>query len=186
VSSIRSILCEETTEIILRHLEALGQYVPASAFMIDMAPENVLRDVERLAAICQCSPQCASSELYREACDCQDDLQSFLDTMNQTLDSDFKETCIGRVFTRASRWRFAARQAQPLVTDVWAFIAPAIPDHLEHLGAGQYEARWWKPVPIMDIEILKYTEGVVISGEPFEPVGLSGGLALQFSLAAPT
>jgi hypothetical protein len=153
---------------------------------VDTAPESVLACLERLTEICQYPPQRASSELYCEVCECQDDLQTFLNIMNQPLDSDFKTTYIGQVLTRAQSWRIAAQKAQRPIKDVWEFISPAIPDHLEHLGDGQYEALWWKPVPVMDIEILKYTEGVMISGEPFEPMGLSGGLALQFSITSPT
>ncbi len=54
------------------------------------------------------------------------------------------------------------------------------------MGDGHYEARWWKPVPVMDLEILKYTEGVRIQGKPFEPKGLPGGIGLRFSITPET
>jgi hypothetical protein len=185
VSSIRSILYEETTEIILRHLETLSQYVSVTEPLMDSAPERILACLERLTEICQYPPRHVSSDLFREACECQDDLQAFLDTMHQSLDSEFRATYIGQVLAQAKAWRNAAQTTQLPIQKVWEYIAPAIPDHLEPLGDGQYKALWWKPVPVMDIEMLKYTEGVVIAGEPFEPNGLSGGLALQFSITPP-
>ena len=58
--------------------------------------------------------------------------------------------------------------------NVWNFILPVIPDTLHELDEGIYEARWWKPVPIMDIEILKRTDGIILEGVPFEPEDLRG------------
>lgn len=65
---------------------------------------------------------------------------------------------------------------------IWNFIRPAIPDTLCEVDEGLYEARWWKPVPQMDIEILKRTDGVAIEGIPFEPADLPDGVAVQFRL----
>lgn len=63
---------------------------------------------------------------------------------------------------------------------VWDRIAPVIPDHLEALDGGIFEAQWWQPVPIMDLEILERTDGVILAGPPFEPVHLPGGLSVRF------
>ncbi len=68
------------------------------------------------------------------------------------------------------------------LASVWAFIHPAVPDTLREVDKGLYEARWWKPVPKMDIEIMKRTDGVILEGSPFEPDNLYGGLAIQFRL----
>lgn len=65
---------------------------------------------------------------------------------------------------------------------VWETITPAIPDRLDDLGEGVYEAKWWKPVPMMDVELLLSLGVVSIDEQPFEPANLPGGLAVRFSL----
>ncbi len=64
---------------------------------------------------------------------------------------------------------------------VWERIAPVIPDVLMELRAGVYEARWWTPVPKMDVEMLLATEGIIIIGHPYEPSNLPMGCAVRFA-----
>lgn len=180
-----SALCDQVNEIIGSHLTSLGRFVPAANLVAESAPDRVVGNLERIAEIAQTPPRSASFELFREMCECLDNLEAFLSTMNQPLDFDFCETNIGQIMAQAAEWRqLSGRKHRMSINQVWDFIAPANPDHLEDLGDGRYEARWWIPVPIMDIEILKYTEGVYISGEPYEPRNLPGGLALRFSITA--
>jgi hypothetical protein len=68
---------------------------------------------------------------------------------------------------------------------VWDRIAPAVPDSLIELRGGIYEARWWTPVPRMDVETLLATEGIVIIGRPYEPDDLPMGCAVRFGFAPP-
>ena len=65
---------------------------------------------------------------------------------------------------------------------VWDFIAPAVPDSLEDLGNMQYLAKWWKPVPMHDVETLLRMPGIKIHGEPYELKSLPEGLVVQFSI----
>jgi hypothetical protein len=184
MDSIQSLLCDEIVEIITKHVAELRQYIPTANYRADGGTGDILACLERLNQICQYSPQQTPFKLYGEACECHENLQAFLRAMNQPIDAAFRETNFGRLFLQAGAWRRTAAQQYRLTTkDVWELIAPTKPDHLEALRDGQYEARWWKPVPIMDIEILKYTEGVLICGEPFEPEGLIGGLAVRFSIS---
>lgn len=182
--SLHSSLIEETAEIIAQHLDELEPYVSTEAVMLSDAPENVLLSLERLSTLCQCSPEHASQEQYHEASAAYNTLIDFLRAMNQPMDSSFKETQFGHMLTIATCWRRIAGLRFGLSThQVWDLIAPAQPDTLEALGNGRYEARWWKPVPVMDIEILRYTDGI-IAEEPYEPPTLSGGIALRFSVSA--
>ncbi len=72
-------------------------------------------------------------------------------------------------------------QKQSIVSNsVWDMISPAVPDCLEHLGGGVYQATWWKPVPVMDVEIMKRIEGIDIVSEPYEPKSLPGGVTMRF------
>ncbi|MEP7290456.1 MAG: hypothetical protein ABI835_01680 [Chloroflexota bacterium] len=104
--------------------------------------------------------------------------------MNQPIDVNFEESQMGQVYLQGITWRqIAERKFRLTLDEAWDLIAPAEPDHLEDLGEGNYEARWWKPVPVMDLEMLKYTDGVFIAGNAFEPKNLPGGLALRFSLS---
>jgi hypothetical protein len=179
-----SALNNQVNDIIGSHLTNLGRFVPAANLVAESAPDHVISNLQRIADISQTPPRTASFELFQEMCNCLDDLEAFLATMNQPLDFDFCETTIGQVMTQAADWRkLSGRKYRMTTNQVWDFIAPANPDHLEDMGDGRYEARWWMPVPVMDIEILKYTEGVYISGEPYEPRNLPGGLALRFSIS---
>jgi hypothetical protein len=65
---------------------------------------------------------------------------------------------------------------------VWDLIAPAVPDSLEDLGKGQYLAKWWKPVPMEDVELLVRNQGIKLHLEPFEPRDLPQGIAVLFSV----
>lgn len=184
MASIRTDIHDEIRETIYKHLEELGEYISSIKEVSPVATERVLACAQRLAEICQLSPESATAELYGEACSCRDRLESFFKNMNQQLDNNFAETTIGQIRARSQTWCERANiQSQLSMNDVWDFIAPVTPDFLNYVGNGQYEARWWKPAPMMDIEILKYTEGVVICGEPFEPQNLAGGLAVRFSIS---
>lgn len=72
--------------------------------------------------------------------------------------------------------------AQRSQLSIWELIAPAIPDSIEDLGNGHYLAKWWKPVPIKDVMVLRKSKAVVVHGEPFEPKSLPEGIAVHFSL----
>ncbi len=96
-----------------------------------------------------------------------------------------QELQIGRNTDMAKHLLTPHNQSEHVLSlgSVWNFILPVIPDTLSELDGGIYEARWWKPVPTMDIEILKRTDGVILEGVPFEPENLSGGIAVQFRLS---
>jgi hypothetical protein len=182
--SLRPILSQEIRDIMTRHLAELGTYIPSSATSIDQIPDRILACLERLSAICQSMPDEVTVELYREASECYDTLQNFLSSMNQAVDAEFKASMAGEIWARASQWRQqVAKHFQLTLPEVWSRIAPAQPDSLVELDNGLYEARWWKPVPMMDIEILRHTDGVSIDTEPFEPQNFAGGLACRFSLS---
>lgn len=66
--------------------------------------------------------------------------------------------------------------------EVWDHIAPVVPDSLEDLGNRQYLAKWWKPVPLQDVEALLRMPGIKIHGEPYEPKSLPEGLVVRFSI----
>jgi len=182
VASVGSSLHQEINQIIANHFVELGRYIPVLDDVSDVVPENILGCVELLTEFCCHSPRSVSYEVYCEACNCMDVFQAFLQTMNQRIDADFQDTNIGQVYLQAKNWRKLADGSFRVTLDeAWDILLPAVPDHLEDLGNGQFEARWWKPVPVMDIEIIKYTPGIEIHGKTFEPKELPGGLGLRFS-----
>lgn len=65
---------------------------------------------------------------------------------------------------------------------IWKCIEPAVPDCLEQVEPEVYEARWWKPVPTIDLEILRHADGVAVLGEPYEPHHLPAGIAVRFTI----
>lgn len=184
MATIRTTLQDEIRDVIYKHLEELGEYFRSPRDVGSMRCDQVVSCIERLAEICEYDPDTVSIELYGEACSCRHSVEMFLKSMNQCFDSEFRRTEIGKIWDQSQIWcHRAGIQYRMSLHDVWDVIAPVSPDYLNDLGDGLYEARWWKPVPTMDIEILKYTDGVVINGDPFEPPNLSGGLALRFSVS---
>lgn len=68
---------------------------------------------------------------------------------------------------------------------VWERIKPAVPDVLNEIAPGVYEARWWQPVPEKEIETLLQlapSEGLIILDAPYEPETLPQGIAVRFRL----
>lgn len=183
MSTYRS-LYNELTAIISRHVAELTPYIPNLTYAEEAASPDLLARIDRLVEITGIPAQQATSDLYFEACECHDSLNTFLRVMNtDEANVGADDTMLGQVLAQVACWRKAVTlELVPPTTDVWGVIAPARPDHLVELGNGEYEARWWKPVPVMDIEMMQYTESVVVCGEPFEPAELPGGLALRFSL----
>ncbi|MAS38329.1 MAG: hypothetical protein CL610_30310 [Anaerolineaceae bacterium] len=183
-ASLQYTLRHELREVIARHLAAIGHYINFNQSPNDQIPDGILLNLERLSDICQGSPDAASAELYKEACAHLADVEAFLKHMNQQLDAEFEATHIGQIWRLAVDWRREAGQRfQVTLPQVWKLIAPVVPDCLDEMGNGLYEAKWWKPVPVMDIEILQYTEGIHIHGQPYQPKHLPGGLAVRFSVS---
>ncbi|MCC7447487.1 MAG: hypothetical protein IT324_08735 [Anaerolineae bacterium] len=183
-ASLHAAVSHEITNIVNRHLEALGRYILLAEPAENLVPDNVVTALDKLAAICEYAPDPIPQALYEEASECRDNIAAFLEHMNQKQDATFAKTTIGRILMQADEWfaQTAERCVDLSAQQVWDLIAPVAPDHLEDLGDGLYEARWWKPVPMMDIEILMRTENIIIHGEPFEPRHLPRGLAVRFSI----
>ena len=66
--------------------------------------------------------------------------------------------------------------------DTWEFISPAMPDSLQELGNGHYLAKWWRPVPMHEVQLLLQVRGIKIHREPYEPENLPEGMAVRFSI----
>ncbi len=184
IMSTPSLVYDELAGIIMSHVEEISQYVPGVNCTAENAPGGLLECIDRLVGIIQVPADVASYDLYREAGNCRDQLTSFLQVMNKpAAHPNSDDSTLSQILTQTEAWRKRVADELDLSNkDVWELIAPAIPDHLVNLGSGEYEARWWKPVPLMDIEILKMTEGVICD-EPFEPEGLTGGLAVRFAVS---
>lgn len=185
--SIRSELANELSQIIASHFADVELYVPGGRVYQQPVSEDLLASIERLTEITRTSPHAASRQMYQEASACLGEIADFLRIMNHAAAHSYKSTTLDNILIEANNWcSLVPATLKSSDSDVWDLIAPAIPDHIEVLGNGQYEARWWKPVPVMDVEILKYTDGIHILADPFEPETLSGGLALRFAVAGHT
>lgn len=179
---VRAQVLDDVRTIIDRHMNALSGYFPCGNALALDVPMQITSSVDLLLDIVQYPPYALSDERYSQIFDSQQTLLHFLHTLNQPIDARFSETHVGRLLSRAGDWLRATHCERLSQRDVWTFIAPVKPDCLEAVGGGQYEARWWKPVPVMDIEILKRTDGVSLQAEAYEPRHLIGGLAVRFSI----
>lgn len=177
-------ISDELRDVMNKHLEELKAYMNVSGFEDSTPPEEILMSLERLSTICEYPTRRVPFQLYEEASDCQARIEDFLSLMHTDYGMIPQDSETGRILARARDWfgAIAAHQQHVTLDEVWDFIAPVRPDRLDELGNGVYEAKWWKPVPMMDVEILQHTEGVAIQGEPSEPVQLPGGIAVRFSV----
>ena len=181
-TQLRESISAQISEMIGLHIQEMDRYISLQDASQLEAPA-VLNRFCRLADICDQPPAYASQEDYLEAQSCLEEIEGFIRAMNQDIDEAFGTTEIGEFVSHCTRWRkSAADQFRFTLDDVWDIIAPVVPDHMEELSQGMYEAQWWFPVPKMDIEILIRSEGVVITEPPFEPAHLPGGLSVRFSV----
>lgn len=177
----------ELRDIVSRHLDEIRLYVPSSEHTGMDAPDAVLMSLKRLNDLQrQSTSRVMSFELYEEVREAIETIQTFLKVMNQQLDTSFVETGIGRILVQAQDWcqMIAQSQSGLALQAVWDLIAPVKPDHLCQVSPGIFEAQWWKPIPWMDVEILRRTDGVTIYDEKANPKHLPGGIAVRFSAVA--
>lgn len=179
-----SLLNMELADIIAAHLAQLDGYLVNADHTIRV-PDQLLHLLLRLNRLTSAPPDFSSPSEQHEVTDLLRDLETFLRQMNVVLDDSFEETVVGSLWTQAQKWCTAVPRSRvgAAISDVWAMLKPAVPDCLEATTNERYIAKWWKPVPVMDVEIILRTEGLRVCGEPYEPDDLPGGIAVCFSLA---
>lgn len=72
------------------------------------------------------------------------------------------------------------RSVEPLLQHIWKVLEPAVPDCLKEVEAGVFEARWWTPVPMNEVDMIQFNDEIVILETPYEPENLPGGVAVRF------
>ncbi len=182
--AFKALLSGEIAGIITTHLTQINAYLPNAAHEVHV-PDDLLQLLLRLDRMLSIAPEYSSMAQQDEAYNLLHEIEHFLRQMNVSFDEDFESTLIGRIWSQGREWHTRASQggAPPKrVSDVWELIKPAVPDCLEMSPDGRCTAKWWKPYPVMDVEILLRTEGIRILAEPYEPSDLPGGIAVTFSL----
>lgn len=177
-------LSGEIAGIIAAHLTQINTYVPNAAHEVHV-PDDLLQIILRIDRMLTIAPEYSSFAQQAEIDSLLNEIEHFLRQMTVSFDDDFESTLIGRIWSQANDWRTRASQggsAPVRISDVWELIKPVVPDCLEMTADGRCTAKWWKPYPVMDVEILMRTEGIRILGEPYEPSDLPGGIAVTFSL----
>jgi hypothetical protein len=185
-TSIILTLGNELAAIMQKHVDALRTYLSLESPAALPVPMSVLVAFQHLDSISEIPPNQTSLSLFVEAQVHLHTVNTFLNDMNQPRDEAFAETHAGQILMAMSNWvaRSAAGLTHSAVHAVRKLIDPAKPDVLELLGNGLFEARWWAPVPMMDIELLRHTEGIRLEGPAFELRSMPGGLAVRFALVS--
>lgn len=128
--------------------------------------QQVLLSAQQLVTLCNHMPENTTLQVYHEVYLKKALIEHFLKLMNQESDSNFTQSDLGRVLASADIWfRHASRYYQPNIDDIWSLISPVMPDSMYNINNGIYEAKWWPPVPQMDIEILRRTERIIVLSE---------------------
>jgi hypothetical protein len=180
----RTAFATQMRSIIGRHIGELRRFVLMPPTIEEQIPDDLLTGVERLCELSNSDPAALSPTLRQEVRQHLTSIDSFLKQMNQPLNAEFRESHLGQIWLRGHQWlRQAIQTTPPTVSEMRRLIAPASPDVLEYLGDGVYQAKWWKPVPMMDIELLRRAEEIDICTDAFEPNSLPNGLAMRFSIA---
>jgi hypothetical protein len=171
--------------IVRKHLDDLEGYIKVDEQNAELKLSAILDDLDELLSICSNQGNRVSKETVDLAGRYQERVERFLVTMNHTISFEFALTPIGQILERVNRWRTTVDESVLTVPDrvVWAIISPVQPDCLRALAGGLYEATWWCPVPMMDIELLGMTEDVEIISGPFEPSSLLGALSVRFTVS---
>ncbi len=179
----RAALIRQFQFIIARHLGEVRQFVTFASPVEQQIPDDLFASVEHLRRIWESESTVSEFSSREEVRQCLATIERFLRQMNQPLDAEFRESQLGQIWLRAHEWLRKAARDILTIRDVRRLLAPSAPDVLVDLGNGLYEARWWRPVPMMDVEILKRTEQIELHGKPFEPSNLPKGLAVRFSVS---
>lgn len=183
-SSLHTKLGQEFKDLVQDHFTLLNDYlVCGEPSDVNVQPDFVA-NIEALTYLC-CEPIQPCSEIhYKDVLRIVQRLECFLKLVNRPPESlMFQQSELGQVWCGAREWlRCAAACLRPSLDDVWDCIAPVKPDELVAVQPGLYEARWWEPMPRMDIEILRRTEAVILQGDLFEMPGMAGVRAVRFSL----
>lgn len=177
-------IANQLVDIITHHVESLQAYISLQGAVDVPQPHCVLDKLEHLLTLTSCLPELADEEICETVYYLLAQFEKFLTEMNQNIDDLFLQTPLGEIWTHGHTWYKDALQlrAKPRISEVWYLLEPAIPDCLTELQDGTYIAKWWKPVPVMDIEIAQRTERIFVHGEPFEPQDLTDGIAIRFSV----
>jgi hypothetical protein len=182
-STFRTEIQSQIRDLIVEHLREVSRYL-TGASLHPQHSAQIIDDLENLANICQIAPEDASPGMFYAAHAALTRIDDFLRLINQDCDMCFCNTSAGMIWQRATMWCETVRRLYSHVSldQVWDVITPAVPDTLNDIGGGIYEAIWAAPVPPMDIEILNRTPQVEVQGTPFEPEGIPNGVAVHFSL----
>jgi hypothetical protein len=182
-SSLQSSISEHIVAIARDHAAKIEGYAHPSEKQEELIISLSLT-LNRLAEAVQIAPDNATKAVYSQALQDLQCAESFLQLMNQRMDTRFQSTPVGKVISDAKLWCSKVQKLRTVVDrdEIWDKLTPCSPDHIEELSEGIFEAVWASPIPVMDVEILKRTEGVLLLGDAYEPKVLPGGTAVRFSV----
>jgi hypothetical protein len=182
-SSLQTTLRQQIIAIVRDHAATIEAYVVPSPRQEELVAALCV-SLCRLAEIAKTAPENALREQFAQAVRDLEQVQAFLQLMDHESCVDFQNSSIQKMVSEAQIWCQKFQRSRTMINrnDVWDRLTPCTPDYLEELAMGVFEAVWASPIPVMDIEILKRTEGVMLLGEQYEPKILPGGVAVRFSV----
>lgn len=182
--SARALFRRQIEHLVTQHVVALQAYITIPEPDSILIPNSVLFALDCVADLSMKPLEDTSLADLKTAYGCLHTVREFLCIFNQNIDNAFLQTDIGQLVSSAQEWFVTVRThlLDLSTAAVWDFIDPARPDSMICRRDFVYEAIWWPPVPMMDIEILRGTEGIEVHGEPYTPGNAPGGLAVQFSI----
>lgn len=182
-NTTRTLVARELRDAVAQYAACLRDLrLAADTITLDV-PEDVLSGIAFLAETCTAPPAAPDiGNTYYEVRACLDRLKGFLALIHYNKYDAQTDHSVSRIVAQAQDWCQAAARAVISLDGVWRMIDPVKPDSLARTDAEMFEAVWWQPVPWMDIEILRRTEGVIIHDEVINPDTLPGGVAVRFAV----
>ena len=179
----RVIINQELYSLLDSHLNDISQFGVSAEIQSQDNLESITDSITQLFAMTRHDPNDIDRQIIKDATDCLHTIEAFfrlIHSQNIYTDTD-KET--GRIYKEIRDWyNSVLEKIEPSSHEVWQLISPVSPDTLKRLGQNRFEAYWDSPVPMMDIEILKGTEGVTVVDEPYKVDNLPAGLAVTFEV----
>jgi hypothetical protein len=174
----------ELNTIIQQHMTTLAEFVTPIGSPDITICKTIQHDLSILDELCQLPCATTDRDTYSIVRESLGRIRQLLQLLNLSPDSStFQSGELGKLWNRAYQWceRFSTSY-ELTCEEVWALIAPVVPDVLRQLGTNIYEAIWWKSAPRMDIEILQRTEYIQVEDAAFAVNNIPGRVVVRFTI----
>ena len=177
-------ILHQIQDALINHLEMIQNYVDLEIQNYQQSFDLVVESINYLSYASLQPVEAINNEEFAFIATCYHRASKFLNLV--TAFSKFHPATqeINAIWMRINTWyQQLCSNFNVSMTGIWDYISPAHPDHLVKIDGHSFEAIWAYPVPCMDIEILRHTDGITFQSPVFEPDDMPGGKGVRFCIA---